>query len=416
MRQVLIVEDSKLFGSILKNEIESALRLNVDWAETFADAATLINNGNSNYFLGLLDLNLPDAPMGEIVDFVLSKNIPSIVFTADLTKDVREEIWAKNVVDYVLKEGTQSIDYIISLIDRIHKNKNIKILVVDDTQFYKKVILDLLKVHQYDVLEAGDGKEALEVLKNNPDIRLILTDYNMPNMNGFELTKNIRIHHKRDEISIIGLSDQADSFLSAQFIKYGANDFINKPFLNEEFYCRITQAIETIENVKKIKELSNKDYLTGLFNRRFFFESGNKMYASAYRKHITMSIAILDIDYFKNINDTHGHDSGDEVLKNLGQLLEDRFRTSDIVARVGGEEFCILLANNDINETYAIFENLRETIEESIIKIGQDDIKYTVSIGVCTKLMDSLEEMIKQADLMLYKAKEGGRNRIEILT
>lgn len=412
MTQILIVEDSKLFGSVLKKEIETELPLQVTWVTTYAETAQLINSQDQHFFISLLDLNLPDAPNGEVVDLVLGHDIPAIVFTADLTDQVRERIWAKNVVDYILKEGTQSIDYIISLIRRIRKNKDIKVLVVDDTKFYRKVVHDLLKIHQYTVLTAGDGSEALEVLEANPDILLVLADYNMPNMDGFELTKRIRSKYRRDEMSIIGLSDLANSFLSAQFIKYGASDFINKPFLNEEFYCRVSQAIEIIEHVNQIKDLSNKDFLTGLYNRRYFFESGGNLFANAQRKNLNLSIALLDIDFFKKINDTYGHDAGDAVLQHLSAILQKRFRKSDIVARLGGEEFCIMVTNANNNAPFTIFDNLRKTIAESEAVVDGNRIKFTVSVGVSTQLANSLEDMIKQADLLLYQAKEGGRNRV----
>ena len=414
MTQILIVEDSKLFGSVLKNEIETELQLQVTWAKTYGETEELINGKPAQFFISLLDLNLPDAPDGEVVDLVLQHDIPAIVFTGDLTSKVRERIWAKNVIDYILKEGTQSIDYIISLIRRIHKNKTIKVLVVDDTKFYRKVIYELLEIHQYTVLQARNGVEAMQVLKSNPDIAMVLTDYNMPNMDGFELTKTIRSKYRRDEMSIIGLSDQANSFLSAQFIKYGANDFINKPFLNEEFYCRVSQAIEAIEHVNQIKDLSNKDFLTGLYNRRYFFEAGGNLFASAQRKHITISVALLDIDFFKKINDTSGHDAGDLVLQHLSALLQKRFRDTDIVARIGGEEFCILLVNEKREYTYEIFDTLRNAIEASETVVDGKRIQFTISIGVCTNIADSLEEMIKQADLLLYQAKESGRNKVMI--
>lgn len=414
MPQILIVEDSKLFGSILKNEIESELKLNVTWAQDYAEAKELLEEKDTHYSLSLLDLNLPDAPHGEVVDLVLGKGIPAIIFTGDLTSEARESFWAKNVVDYILKEGTQSIDYIISLVNRIHKNKNIKVLVVDDTKFYRSVITQLLRIHQYNVLEACDGVEALKILKINPGVEIVLTDYNMPNMNGFELTKEIRRKYRRDDMAIIGLSDQVDGFLSAQFIKYGASDFINKPFLNEEFYCRVTQAVEAIEHVNRIKELSNKDFLTGLYNRRFFFEVGSNLYASSKRKQIKLTVALLDIDFFKKINDTHGHDAGDEVLCFLSNILKNRFRDSDIVARIGGEEFCILLVNSDYTFTFNIFEELRKSIEGAEVMVNGQMIKFTLSLGVCTRLADSLEAMVKQADLLLYQAKEEGRNRVKI--
>ena len=120
MNQVLVVEDSRLFGSLLKKKIDTDLNLDVVWAQTYTEAVNLINDKSNNFFVGLLDLNLPDAPDGKIVDFVLSKNIPVIVFTGEFSDDVREAIWEKKVVDYVIKESNHNLDYVVSLIRRIY--------------------------------------------------------------------------------------------------------------------------------------------------------------------------------------------------------------------------------------------------------------------------------------------------------
>ncbi|MFC1523271.1 diguanylate cyclase [Thermodesulfobacteriota bacterium] len=412
--QVLIVEDSNLFGTLLKKEIEANLECKVLWVKTYAEAQETIKSTTPGFFIALLDLNLPDAPDGEIVDLVLEHDIPSIVFTGDITDEARETIWQKKVVDYVIKEGPQSIDYIVSLINRIKRNESIKVMIVDDSRFSRKHISDLLAVHKFIIFEAVNGQEALDILEKNRDIKMVITDFNMPVMDGFELTKQIRQQFGRDELSIIGVSGLGNNILSAQFIKFGANDFIYKPFVNEEFYCRINQAVEMIEYVKKIKDFSNKDFLTGLYNRRFFFDSGRKIYADAKRTKTTATIALVDIDFFKKINDTYGHDAGDVILKNLSQTLQNRFRETDIVARFGGEEFCILSKNMALEETFRIFDELRERVGR-IENIYNDElIQINISIGVCTNLHGSLEEMIKQADLLLYKAKEEGRNRVEI--
>lgn len=415
MLQILIVEDSRLFGSVLQKEVEKCLPgFKAHWVETYAEAKDLLDEQQNDFFIGLLDLNLPDAPNGEIVDLVLERGISAIVFTADMSDEARESIWAKNVADYVFKEGEQSINYIISLINRLHRNIDIQVLVVDDSNFSRKIICDLLHIHKYSIFEAVDGVEALNILAEHKDIKMVITDYNMPNMDGFELTKEIRKTHGRDELTIIGLSGEGSSILSARFIKYGANDFINKPFLQEEFYCRITQAIEMIENVKKIRDMSNKDFLTGLFNRRFLFELGSKMFATSQRKCTTATVAIMDIDYFKKINDNYGHDAGDEVLRQLGIVLKSCFRETDIVCRFGGEEFCLLLTSMDQENVPKFFEGLREKIAQTKVQLKGHAINFTVSIGVCTELQSSLEDMIEQADKLLYMAKEGGRNRVMV--
>ncbi len=412
MNKILVVEDSRLFGSMLKKQIEAASDFQVEWLQTYSETEKWIKYGEVDFFAALLDLNLPDAPNGEVVDLVLNLDIPVIVFTGDMSDGAREYIWSKKVAEYVLKEDSQSIEYIIYLLERLRRNIDIKILIVDDSRFYRKIITDLLQIHQYQTVEAANGDEALELLNLHSDIVMVITDYNMPAMNGFELVKKIRATHNRDKLSIIGLSTEGSANLSAQFIKSGANDFLNKPFSNEEFYCRITQAVVMMENIQRILDLSNKDPLTNLYNRRFFFESAYKMLASAKRNQITINVGMLDIDFFKKVNDTYGHDIGDEVIKHLADTLTNRFRDTDVVARFGGEEFCVLTVNMDKDRTFAVFNELRKNIEASKLTIDGQTLQYTVSIGVCCHTLDSIEDMIKQADLMLYEAKESGRNRV----
>ena len=413
MPEILVVNENKVISAMVKKRIESELNYDVKCVHTHFDALKMIKNEDSNFIAGLVGLFLPDSPNGEIVDYIISKNIPTIVFTGELSDSVRNKIWSKKVVDYVLKEGGHNLDYIVFLLRRITRNSSVKVLVVDDSVLFRTRICDLIKVHLYSVFEAMDGNEAISILEKNPDIKLILTDYEMPNMDGFQLTQEVRVKYSKDQLAIIGIS--GDNSLSARFIKYGANDFISKDFFVEEFYCRVTQNIEMIEHVERIKDASNKDYLTDMYNRRYFFDIGDKLYANSKRKNLSVAVAMIDIDYFKKVNDTYGHDAGDAVIKKIAFILKNRFRKSDIVSRFGGEEFCVLVCNMDYEQISRIFNNLRCMIKEKEIDIGEKKINVKVSIGICCVEMNSLEEMIKRADDMLYKAKESGRDRVCLL-
>jgi len=412
VQSVLIVEDNRVVSSMLKNRIESELRFNPVLAGTFAEAKRLLEEKGSEFFLCLADLHLPDAPSGEIVDYCIGKGVPTIVFTGEVSEAVREEVLSKKVIDYLLKEGRHNIDYLIKLIRRVYKNKGIKVLVVDDSGLFRARVADLLKVHRYTVYQANNGIEALGALNEHPDIRLVITDYNMPGMDGLRLVNEIRKTCGSEQIGIIGIS--GDSLLSAKFMKHGANDFLSKDFFPEELYCRVNQNIELLERIAEIKEASNKDFLTGLYNRRYFYEVGGKLFENSKRKNLTVTVAMIDIDFFKRINDAYGHDAGDRVLAGIASILHKRFRASDVVSRLGGEEFCVLAVNMDRESVEGVFNSLREKIEETEIMTEKGAIRASVSIGVCTELLSDLDEMIKKADRMLYRAKEGGRNRVVI--
>ena len=360
-----------------------------------------------------MDLTLPDGAGTDAIDLFSKRGIPSIVFTADYRDDVRTALWQKRVIDYIVKEDARSISYLTSLVRRIRRNSKVKALVVDDSPTTRKHICELLRTHRYQILEAADGVEALALLTEHPDTVLVITDYQMPNMDGFELTSQIRQRAGKDELTVIGTSSSEDP-LSARFLKCGASDFILRPFEAEEFYCRVTQNVELLETIKENRELAMRDQLTGLHNRRYLFHTGAKLIACARRKHLTVTAAMLDIDNFKRINDTYGHDGGDAALVELASILKRRFRESDVVARFGGEEFCLLTTNMDPDACQRVFDEVRESIAGARMEHGGESISMTVSVGVCIQQLPSLEDMIKHADRMLYRAKEAGRNRVVV--
>jgi len=184
--------------------------------------------------------------------------------------------------------------------------------------------------------------------------------------------------------------------------------------LTEEFYTRVTQNIELLEYIAQIKDLAEKDYLTRLYNRRYMFAAGPKLMAAQTRRGQGVVLAMLDIDHFKRINDTFGHDAGDAVLRQMSALLTARFRASDIVARFGGEEFCVLATDMNPADAGRVFEDLRQSFESSPVSFGGQSIPYTVSIGLCTSALEGLEAMIKAADDALYVSKNDGRNRVTL--
>jgi diguanylate cyclase (GGDEF)-like protein len=414
MKKLLLVEDMKFFNSLVEKHVRRNLDIEVVSCTNYAEALSVLKNGFDDYFLAILDLNLPDAPDGEIVDLVIGYGIPSVVFSAQFSEDTRDQILSKDVIDYVVKQNPSSLDYLVSLISRLYFNANIKVLVVDDSTTARKYVIDLMKRYQFKVEEAENGKQALDVLKQQPDIRLVITDYNMPEMDGFELTREIRRTYPKHKIAIIGLSTAGSNILSAQFIKNGANDFLNKPFLREEFFCRVCQNVELIEYMDDLKSAATHDFLTGLHNRRFLNDIGGNSVARALRDDMPLCVALMDIDHFSVINNTYGHSAGDEILIQLGELLNERCRRSDVLARAGGEELCIIANNLPLNQTLDFFDGLREMVADHTFKIGNEKIHLNVSIGICTRVHENFDAMITSAESALRIAKHNGRNQCVI--
>ena len=413
--QILLVEDLEDFAKIIRERIESRHGIKVASAKNMAEAKALIERHRSDFFLALLNLGLPDAPNGEIVDYVATKGIPAVIFSSRFDDQLRARVFAQtNVVDYVVKGSPASLHYIVNVVGRLYRNRGVPVMVVDDSAVTRQKIFNLLTLQQFEVHSAANAKEALRLLDQNPDIRLVVTDFGMPGMNGAELTAVIRETRSVEDIAIIGVSSTGTRQTSALFIKSGANDFLSEPFLPEEFFCRISQNIELLDKIWELKAAANTDFLTGLYNRRFFFEAGRIVLARARRAGTPIAVAMVDIDFFKKINDAFGHDAGDAVLKRLAEIMLARVRRADIVARLGGEEFCILFEDANPHRLPDVLESLRAAVAAADIDFEGQRLKTTVSIGAWTRSDDSLNNMIRHADDMLYRAKQTGRNRLII--
>jgi diguanylate cyclase (GGDEF)-like protein len=165
--------------------------------------------------------------------------------------------------------------------------------------------------------------------------------------------------------------------------------------------------------IEMLRGLAHRDPLTGLHNRRYLFETGNLLHAAALRNNISLAVFMVDIDDFKKINDTYGHEAGDEVIVRCAHVLKEVFRRDDdIVGRIGGEEFCAIRTFDDLASLHEHVEGLRQRIVNQSLSYAGDSISFTVSIGGCTHKLKTLAEMIKSADRELYEAKKTGKNKI----
>jgi len=411
-KRILVVEDNKTLAKLIAKKIKSALDMDVDVA--FSLAETKLFLARYKYFITLLDINLPDAPNGEVVDYAISKDNHVIVLSANIDKEFRKKMLEKNIIDYVNKGGTGDINYIIHTIKRLEKNSQHRVLVVDDAMMFRKHMQGILENLFFDVITVAHGEEALGMLQAKPGISLVLTDYNMPVMDGLELTHEIRKNYTKDELAILVLSGNNDDEITALFLKNGANDYIKKPFSKEEFSVRINNTIEALENIQTIMHYANRDYLTGLYNRRYFFETMQEYIDDIRETGEKLAIAMLDIDHFKKINDTYGHDIGDKVIVTLADILRSSTNPRDVVSRFGGEEFCIVLKNINRYSAFDILDRIRSTVENYEVEVAKDTyINFTISIGgVLHQEEHDLQESINEADMCLYKAKNSGRNKV----
>lgn len=413
----LIIEDSLIVQKILKHTLKQQRVEPVLFASTMSEGRRLYGEHKDSIVAALVDISLPDAPKGEMAEYLLEHGVPIVVLTGSDDLEQRQMLLKSGVADYVIKENRFSYQYAVRMLNRLHRNRRIKALVVDDSSTMRQVVSGYLKLQCFSVVEAADGQQGLDVIEQDPDISLVITDFHMPVMDGFHFVQEIRHRFDKRPLAIIGLSSQDDSDISVQFIKKGANDFLQKPFQQEEFSCRVTNNIEALEQLIALRQQADKDYLTGLNNRRCFVEEGQNLVGKLVSEKAPFSVVLMDIDHFKRINDEYGHDAGDAVLKQLADHLDNTFSRFHL-ARYGGEEFALVLPGLDVDKAYGLLDQFRSYVGEQLFILPDDDyIRVSVSTGVASVSSaadETLDSLLLKADEALYSAKEGGRNLVVI--
>ncbi len=361
-----------------------------------------------NFLCAVVNFSLPDAKYGEAIDFAVNAYIPVIVLTDNEDSDVRNAILKKEIVDYIPRQNTQIFEYLSRLLERLEKNQEVGVLVADASRKNRNSIAPLLKRHNFTVYETNSAEKVKDILHTHGDIKLVIVDEYLPECAGTEVVDQIRRSFNKNEISVIGVSGRKKPALLARFLKSGANDYITRPFCHEEFFCRIMQNIEYIEQIDTIRQTANSDYLTGLPNRRFFFQQVEVLMK---REHQGGSLALVDLDHFKRINDEYGHDIGDFVLKDTAKLLNKHFK-GEIVSRFGGEEFCIYFANTPIESAEEKLNEFRQSFFHKSFSRKKIKLHCSLSIGLTFSEQPNIDKMLKCADEHLYKAKSNGRNQL----
>jgi two-component system cell cycle response regulator len=288
-----------------------------------------------------------------------------------------------------------------------------KLLVVDDDEHMLKSYQRIFRDSEYEILYVSSGEEALKKAKEfKPDI--VLLDIMMPLIDGYEVCQQLKNHDETKDIEVIFVSGKGKLDDRLRAYKLRASDFLAKPFSEDELLAKI----ELINERRSFyQELITTDDLTHLGNRKFFEEKFESIFKIAEQYSQVFTLAIIDIDFFKNVNDNYGHDVGDYILRKLAERLKNNLRTSDIIARIGGEEFAVILPVTDGPNARIVLERLRRGIEVNTFycHLNNQNIKTTVSIGYASYPNDDKQKdgIFKRADDALYSAKHNGRNRVE---
>ncbi|MGK7956869.1 MAG: diguanylate cyclase [Crocosphaera sp.] len=332
------------------------------------------------------------------------------------------------------------------------------ILVVDDIRKNLQLLIEILDGSGYGTTFAISGKQTLERVKiTEPD--LILLDLMMPEMNGLEVCQRLKEDDQTAQIPVIFLTAATDTHYLLQAFDSGAVDYITKPFKTPELLARVKTHLdlkrtkdELERAYQEMKRIAATDELTGIPNRRCIFELGKQEFERSQRYKSPFSLLMIDIDKFKSINDTHGHDAGDEALKMMVNITLSCIRKVDYigrlntekealeqqeelprldqlettaedskqeghVGRLGGEEFVVILPHTDLKGAYKAAQRVCDAMPKETLQVKDKTVNITVSIGVATYDAKDrkMDDILKRADLALFAAKENGRNRVAIM-
>jgi len=296
------------------------------------------------------------------------------------------------------------------------------VAVVDDDAAIRRLVRLYLTRAGYDILECTTGEEARARLANEP-WDLAILDRRLPDLDGVLLCAELKERPEfrlRYVIMLTGETDQEDK---VEGLELGADDYITKPFQSAELLARIRAAKriidlqkELLETNRRLELLSITDGLTKLHNHRYFQDELARAFEESTRYQRPLSMAMVDIDFFKKINDTWGHAVGDDVLKVVSKIFRDSIRSTDLAARYGGEEFAVMMPETDLSDAIAFAEKIRAIIEAEPIRTQAGPVPATVSIGVSSVPHSKIhgpKELIVAADKALYRAKRGGRNQVQ---
>ncbi|MGB5792425.1 diguanylate cyclase [Poseidonibacter sp.] len=538
MKNLLIVDNSIVIINVLKDMFSEKNDFKIFIAKSLNDVKDLIEN--QKFFAAISNMVLPDALNGELLKVLEKENIPTVVLTSNIDDEVINKMNNHNIVDFIPKDSIYGLQSTYKLINLLTYIKNMNILVVEDSITCSSKIKEILSTLLLNVIVAKDGEEALNILKNDSSISLIISDYDMPKMNGMELLKKIRKDKNYSSLPLVMISATQNSDLKIKLYKNGVNDIISKPFLKDELKAKILnifsnkKQIEEInsfnkifdENIissstdtkgiiksvsnafceisgyskneligqnhsivkdpempksiykelwttiqkgkiwkgeirnlrkdgsnywvsaviepvfdkdnkissyyairqditdkKRIYELSITDGLTTLFNRRHFNDIAESIIDKTIRNNNVFAFLLLDVDNFKKYNDTYGHQEGDNVLISIATSLKKSFkRSNDIIFRLGGEEFGVLISAKTQDDILKLAETARKDIQDLQIEHSKNEpsLVITASFGIAiinnkNSNTQDLDYIYKKADDCLYEAKESGRNRVQTL-
>ncbi len=419
MYTILHLETSTLYKTLIKEisaEI-SAKYLNTGSSE---EALEIIQKEDISLILTALELE-----EGNSLDFIKSlneseyRNIPVVVITGNDTLEDRKKMYDLGIVDFILKKSSR--DQIKQSLTGYRKDDTLSLkmselsyAVIDDSRMDRKIIERIFAMNNINNVDYFESEQDLFTSITHYDVYLV--DLVLKETTGDKVIQKLR---EDDASSVVITISGIDNIKTiSRVLSIGADDYITKPFNYDLFIARLKTNIRNYLLLQEVKiktdlleKMSVTDYLTELHNRRHIFFRLSQEIEKSGRYKTAFSLLMLDIDHFKKINDTYGHQFGDVILKKVSDIIRSTIRTMDVAARYGGEEFMVILPEVTLKGAVTVAERIREEVAK--IKVENKTLNITISSGTVEYKGEDIQEIVKRADQLLYKAKELGRNRTE---
>lgn len=418
--KALVVESQRVYRGILK-EILDAHGIDALFAETGQQAIETFKNQDLDLICSAM--HLADTSGMELCAHLKAQfggvQCPFILLTADREPGLMDEAMGVGVTEVVQKSDLDSLNRFLTDLRGLKDSRiSGRVLVVEDSPSLNQMVVSLLENMGLEGVSISAAQPALERLQGEV-FDLVITDLSMADKSGIWLLRAIRGEPSPlNNVPVLVMTAFNDNARRIEVFRAGANDYLTKPIIEEELVARVTnlvsakQLLDKVENQREqLHKMAMTDQLTGLHGRHFLAETAPRTIAEAYRHGTPLSMVVVDIDHFKQINDEHGHNFGDRVLQNVAGALQDQCREEDLVARFGGEEFVILLPHCERASAGEKAERLRGAIEAQ----DNDGVAVSASFGVAALSLDiteDFERLFSRADKALYSAKEAGRSRV----
>ncbi|MDH3526183.1 MAG: diguanylate cyclase [Gammaproteobacteria bacterium] len=422
--KALVIEDSKIHQQMIGLVLE-ALEVDVHLVSSAEEGLAAL--GNETFDLISLDLHLPDMDGLELCRRLRTNEathlVPIVLLTSEDAEATLKMAYGAGVTEVMRKTSIEELQQSYTfLVNRLRRIYNGRVLYVEDSPTTAQLTINTLNEMGLEVDHCCSGEAALEAF-GKQDYDVVVTDVVLEGeLSGLNVVRGIRsAGADKREIPVLAVSGHEDMSRRVEILRSGANDYIEKPIVEDEFKARLGNLItskQLFDQVRsqqdELRKLAVTDQLTGLYNRTYLAETAQKYVSSSIRHRESLSLLMLDLDKFKDINDSHGHAMGDRVLAAIGDMLLSRCREEDVVARFGGEEFIILLPRCDLENAIYKAEHLCQFIHE----LHPAGLAISASFGVSSihqggRHID-FEKLLKEADTALYTAKHNGRNRVEV--